>query len=496
MRGIYTSITQIRRQVFTEVARFAFGNLEYQKIEEIPYKILPGEVPQYRESIFKERAIVGERLRLAMSLPLRKVDEHSALAVGVTDVAVPHRVLKAPLVNVIPFACESCPTTAFWVTDNCRKCLAHPCVHVCPVKAITIGNDRAQIDGEKCIRCGKCREVCPYSAIVKYDRPCAAACGVDAIESDYLGRAKINQDKCVACGMCIVSCPFGAISDKSEIFQLILALKKNQKIYVAIAPSFVGQFGPLATPEIIFQGIRSLGFTDVVEVGLGADVASIHEAKVFHENVSTRQPYLGTSCCPSWAMMVEKRFPELFPYISSSHTPMVATAKYIKEQDPEAKVVFVGPCISKKIEALEAEVKDYIDFVITFEELMGILVAAGVNLAELEQKETIEDASSCGRSYAYSSGVTNAILQNIHHFYPEQEIQVDKADSLKNCIKMMNLAKAGQRNGYLLEGMACPGGCVGGPGTLLPTIKAESKVKAFSDQSPYKTALDNPKANS
>jgi [FeFe] hydrogenase (group B1/B3) len=495
MRGIYTSITQIRRQVFTEVARFAFGHHDYHELEEIPYKILPGEVPQYRESIFKERAIVGERLRLAMGLPLRKIDEHSALSVGVTEVAVPYRVLETPLVNVIPFACEACPTTAFCVTDNCRKCLAHPCVHVCPVKAITIGEDRAHIDREKCIRCGKCRDICPYSAIVKYDRPCAAACGVDAIESDYLGRAKINQDQCVACGMCIVSCPFGAIADKSEIFQFILALKSGKKIYAAMAPSFVGQFGPLATPEIVFQGIKNLGFSDVVEVGLGADVASIHEAKVFHEKVPGQQPYLGTSCCPSWAMMVEKRFPEQFAYISSSHTPMVATAQYIKERDPEAKVVFIGPCISKKIEALEAEVKNYIDFVITFEELIGMLVATGVNLIENGQAQSVEDASSCGRGYACSSGVAGAIVENIHQLYPDQQIQVDKADSLKGCIKMMSLAKAGQRNGYLLEGMACPGGCVGGPGTLLPTIKAEGKVKAFSLQSPFKTALDNPKAN-
>jgi [FeFe] hydrogenase (group B1/B3) len=493
MRGIYTSITKIRRQVFTEVARFALGNHENSELEEIPYKILPGEVPQYRESIFKERAIVGERLRLAMGLPLRKVDEHSVLSVGVVEVTVPYRVLEAPLVNVIPFACEACPTEAFCVSDNCRKCLAHPCVHICPVKAISLKEERAEIDHLKCVRCGKCRDICPYNAIIKFERPCAAACGVDAIEDDYLQRAKINQDKCVACGMCIISCPFGAIADKSEIFQLIQALKEGQKLYAAIAPSFVGQFGPLATPEIVVQGIKRLGFLDVVEVGLGADAASIHEAKVFHDNVPSQQPYLGTSCCPSWAMMVEKFFPDQFRYISSSHTPMVATAKFIKEKDPAAKVVFIGPCISKKIEAIDVEVKEYIDFVITFEELIGIFVAAGVELTEKEDGATMDDASSFGRGYAYSSGVTNAIVQNINQLYPGQEILVDKADSLKNCVKMMNLAKTSKKDGYLLEGMACPGGCVGGPGTLLPTLKAETKVKAFSGQSPYKTALDNPK---
>ncbi len=494
MKGIYTSITKIRRQVFTEVARLAFENGDHHQFEDAPYRILPGEVAQYRDSIFKERAIVGERLRLAMGLPVRRVDKHSRLSSGIEKVDVDHRILEAPLVNVIPFACEACPTDAFYVTDNCRKCLAHPCTFVCPVNAVSIGKNRAIIDQDKCIRCGKCKEACPYHAIVRYDRPCAAACGVNAIESDYLGRAEINQDKCVSCGMCIISCPFGAIADKSEIYQLIKAMNKGAQVVAEIAPSFVGQFGPLATPAKVVEGLKRLGFSDVVEVSLGADIASIHEAKVFVENVPEKQPYLGTSCCPSWAMMAKKFFPEQSQYISSSHTPMVATAKQIKAKNPDAKVVFIGPCIAKKIEALDEEVRPYIDFVITFEELIAMFVAKDIDLSMLEDGQEPNDSSSRGRSYANCGGVAEAIASNIRKLYPGREVLIDRADSLSDCRKMLAMAKAGKRDGYLLEGMACPGGCVGGPGTLLPTKQATVKVQEFAKKSPYETALDNPKA--
>jgi [FeFe] hydrogenase (group B1/B3) len=496
MKGIYTPITKIRRQVFAEVARIAFEEDEdYSKLDEAPFKILPGEIARFRDSIFKERSIVGERIRLAMGLSLRRVDEHSRVSLDAEKVNVPHRIHTHPLVNVITFACEACPTKSFYVTDNCRKCLAHPCVTVCPVNAVSLQKDRAYIDKEKCVKCGKCKEVCPYSAIVSFERPCAVACGVDAIESDHLGRAKINEEKCVACGMCIVNCPFGAIADKSEIFQLIKALKGGKKIYAEIAPSFVGQFGPLATPGKIISGLKRLGFEDVVEVALGADVASIHEAEVFVETVPEKQPFLGTSCCPSWTMTVEKFFPELRENISSSHTPMVETAKTIKEKDPEAKIVFIGPCISKKLEALETEVTDYIDFVITFEELIGMFVAKDIDLADIEEDIKIQDASVFGRGYANSGGVADAIINNIQRLYPDRKIDYAQADSLTDCRKMLAMAKAGKRDGYLIEGMACPGGCIGGPGTVLPTVKGERRVREFAKTSPYPTALDNPHSN-
>ncbi|MGI6168799.1 MAG: monomeric [FeFe] hydrogenase, partial [Christensenellales bacterium] len=385
-------------------------------------------------------------------------------------------------------------TDQFYVSDNCRKCLAHPCTSVCPVKAVTIGKHAAIIDTEKCIKCGRCQKACPYHAILRFGRPCAEACGADAIDSDELGRALINQEKCVACGLCIVSCPFAAISDKSEIFQIVTAIRQGHLVYAAIAPSFVGQFGPLATPGKIVAGLKKLGFSDVVEVGLGADIGSIREAQEFCEKVPRKQPFLGTSCCPSWEAFAKKTQPELAQCISSAHTPMIETARHIKSEHPDAKVVFIGPCVAKKLEALEEEVVDYVDYVLTFEELMGMFAAQEVEFNDLEEDTVSALASKDGRGYAVAGGVAEAVVDSIQHIHPDMEVPTMRADSLSECKKMLLLAKAGKTDGHLLEGMACPGGCVGGPGTLMPIARAGASVKDFSNQSPYKIAQDNPRA--
>lgn len=480
MRGIYTPVTQIRRQVFAEIAKLAYEGGDYSRIEEIPYKIIPGEVPTYRDSVFKERAIVGERLRLAIGLPLRRADEHAPISQGVEASAIDEKFYDPPLLDVITFACDACPTTAFFVTDNCRGCLAHPCVTVCPVKAVSLVNGKSYIDKEKCIKCGRCRDVCPYSAIVKYDRPCAAACGVDAIESDHLGRAKINHDKCVSCGQCLVSCPFAAIADKSQIFQLIHAIKSGVKVVAEIAPSFVGQFGPIASPERVKKAIKDLGIFEVYEVALGADIGASEEAHHFVNHVLTgEQECLATSCCPSWSVLAKQSFPELEASMSKALTPMVSTARVVKKEHPDCKVVFIGPCASKKLEASRRSVRSDIDFVITFEELLGIFSAKEIDFSQ-EGEEAVEDATSAGRGYAVSGGVAQAIYDCIQDYYPGTEVPMDRAEGLANCKKMLAVAKAGKRKGYIIEGMACPGGCVAGAGTLQPINKATAAVKQFS----------------
>lgn len=498
MRGIFTPITKIRRQVFTEIARFAYerdlGSSDYQYFYESAYRIIPGEIPQYRDSVFKERAIIRERIRLALGLPLRPTGEYQSFTDGMAECATQEKCLKEPLVTIIPFACVACPTDRFQVSDNCRKCLAHPCTSVCPVKAVSIGLQTAVIDQAKCIKCGRCVQACPYHAILRFGRPCAEACGVDAIASDELGRARILQDKCVACGLCIVSCPFAAIADKSEIFQLITAIRSGRRVYAEIAPSFVGQFGPLATPGKIVAGLKALGLVDVIEVGWGADIGSMHEADEFLARVPERQPFLGTSCCPSWESLARKTQPELGDCIASSHTPMVAAAQRIKDRDPEARVVFIGPCVAKKREALEDDVRPFVDYVITFEELMGMFSARAIELIDLEEDRLNTLASRDGRQYAVAGGVAQAIVHCIQKREPDRTVPILQADSLRDCTNMLKLAKAGKTPGHLLEGMACPGGCVGGPGTLTQIQRAGSAVKTFAGGSPYPTADDNPAA--
>ena len=369
MRGVHTFINDIRRQVFTEVARLAFEGGDYAKaIEHLPYKIIPGEVARHRQNIFLERAIVSERLRLAIGLPLREVDEYTPTGANIEESAIAEKYYEPPLINIINFACNACPPKQVRVTNMCQGCLAHPCMEVCPKDAISLVQGKSFIDQTKCIKCGKCADACPYGAILKLERPCAEACGMDAIGSDELGRAKIDYDKCVSCGMCLVNCPFGAISDKSQIFQLIQAIKRGDKVVAAVAPAFVSQFGDKVTSSQMREAMRRVGFDKVIEVAVGADMCTAEEAEDFLKKVPAEQPFMATSCCPAWSVMAKKFFPQFAPYISMALTPMVLTARLYKKDHPDARVVFIGPCAAKKLEASRRTVRSDVDFVLTFDD--------------------------------------------------------------------------------------------------------------------------------
>jgi [FeFe] hydrogenase (group B1/B3) len=499
-RGLYTDVVDIRRKVFVETARLVIDN-DYKnhdliKIEfaKIPYKIISKNDPTYRCCVYRERAIVAERVRIALGLTLWKGEISGPVYEGIEKVLNSKKIKTEEIVNVIPEACEKCRIKEYKVTDNCRKCLAHPCSVVCPVNAVYFNDRFSVIDRDICIRCGRCEIACPYNAIVHFDRPCAAACGVDAIESDETNRAVINQKKCVKCGMCIVACPFGAIADKSEFVQLMIAIKENKSIYGIIAPSFIGQFGPKITPEQIIAGIKEIGFKDVIEVAYGADVATIKEGKEWYEKVvKNGEKFLGTSCCPAWVDMAKKLFPEISGNISDSFTPMVATAKLIKEKKPDSLVVFIGPCTAKKSESTRKEVKNFVDYVITFEELAAILVAKDIELSEIESDFIIKDASSSGRNYPISGGVAEAINDYIIHNYKDTAVKIDKRDSILECRKMLKEVIENKNDANLLEGMSCPGGCVGGAGIISPIKRTTREIKLFSEKSEYKSAIENPR---
>lgn len=496
MRGIYTSVTDIRRKVFTEVARMAYDGGDYaQKITKIPYKILPGEIATLRESIFLERAIIEERLRLAIGLPLRPVDDALPVADGIEASAIDEKYYDPPLVNIIKFACNACPSKKVEVTNMCQGCLAHPCKEVCPKDAISMIHGKSVIDQDKCIKCGKCVDVCPYNAINKMERPCAGACGMNAIGSDELGRAKIDYDKCVSCGMCLVNCPFGAIVDKGQIFQLIHSIKKGEKVIAIVAPAFVNQFGPDMTPGKIRPSMQQLGFDDVVEVAIGADLCTLEEAKDFMHEVPEHKPFMATSCCPSWSMMAKKLFPELAQNISMALTPMVLTARLLKKKHPEAKIAFIGPCAAKKLEASRRTVRSDVDFVLTFEELMGLFEAKEVNFAELEETAPLHEATGDGRGFAVSGGVAAAVANTIKQLDPDREIKIASAQGLAECKKLLMMAKAGKYNGYLLEGMGCPGGCVAGAGTIADPVKTATLISKYKKDAQLQNASDSPYKN-
>ncbi len=493
MRGTHTYVNDLRRQVFTEIARLAYEGGDYSRIDDLPYRIIPGEVAEHRENVFVERAIVGERLRLAIGLPLRPISEHKSVSGGIDETAIASKYFDPPLVNIIPFACNACPTKQVRVSDSCQGCIAHPCQEVCPKDAVSIIKGKSVIDQDKCVKCGKCIEECAYNAIIRIERPCAAACGMDAIESDHLGRAKINYDKCVSCGMCLVNCPFAAIADKSQIFQLIHAIKEGHPVIAAVAPAFVGQFGREATPYRLNEAMKQLGFAEVVEVAIGADLCTVDEAHDFLEKVPAEQPFMGTSCCPAWSVMAKKLYPDFAPYISMALTPMVLTARLIKKQHPDARVVFIGPCAAKKLEASRTTVRSDVDFVLTFEELQGLFDAKGIDFATMPDNEKFDfrEGTAAGRGFAVSGGVAKAVAEVIKQIAPDREVLIDSADGLRECRKMLALAKAGQRNGYLLEGMGCPGGCVAGAGTIQPTVKSAKTVLDYAQHAAAKNSLSS-----
>ena len=427
VRGLDTTVRKLRRQVFEEVARLGFRANEENfeetlndEVEAIPYRMVNDE-KRYRESVYRARAILSERLRLAMGLSLRPEDKPVHLTAGMEASNISDKYYEPPLMQVIPSACEACEEKGYEVSNMCKGCLAHPCMEVCPKGAISMVKGKSYIDQSKCIKCGKCKSVCPYDAIAKKERPCAQACGVGAITSDKLGRAYVDPDKCVSCGMCMVNCPFGAISDKSQIFQLARALTEGDEIIAEIAPAFYGQFGDNITPRNLKAALE----------------------------------------------------------VSQELTPMVATARTIKQQHPDAKVVFIGPCAAKKLEAMRRTVRSDVDFVITFEELQAMFDAKGIDLTKYEAESSFHNATGAGRGYAVAGGVAEAIEKCVREYYPDVDVNIEHAEGLAECKKILALAKAGKMNGCLIEGMGCPGGCVAGAGTNIPVAKAQKKIKDF-----------------
>lgn len=492
-------VTDLRKEVFSEVAKVAYESTNVAgDIEGIPYKIIPDEEPKYRENVYRERQIVAERVRLAMGMTLRPANKPVHMTDGIEESTIAEKYYEPPLMQVIPSACDKCPDNEYEVTNMCRNCVSHACIKNCPKGAISIVDGKSFIDQSKCIKCGRCKAACPYDAIAHKVRPCASACGIKAISSDEYGRAKIDNSKCVACGQCMSACPFGAIADKSQIFQLIQSIKQGNKVIATVAPAIVGQFGPKTTLGQIKTALLQLGFADVYEVAEGADLGCIAEAHHYVEEVATgKLPFLLTSCCPAWAVLAKTQFPDLIDEVSQELTPMVATARKIKERFPEenVKVVFIGPCAAKKLEASRRTIRSYVDFVLTFEELGGMLHSKDIVPATLEASEMADNGTTgAGRGYGVSGGVAAAIERTVKQYYPDVEVNVQHAEGLDACKKILMLAKAGKIKGCLIEGMGCPGGCVAGVGTIIPPEKAkilsEMYAKGSKTQVPEQELLE------
>lgn len=467
MRKFDTKVQHLKYKVLREVAREAWNGTLLENVLNIPKTIAPGKTPTMRCCVYKERAILGERVKLAMG-----GDKNNPNAIEVIDIA-----------------CDECPASGYEVTASCRGCLAHRCEDVCKRGAISFDNNHvAHIDKTKCVQCGACAKVCPYSAIINRKRPCQIACKVKAISIKEDNTAEIDDEKCIQCGACVYQCPFGAIMDKSYILDAIEILKnsgenKNYKVYAIVAPSISSQFSYAKLGQVI-TGLKELGFYTTVEVALGADMVAQAESKEL-----AKEGFLLSSCCPAFVSYVKSKFPRLAQHISGNLSPMATLAKYIKGMDENAKVVFIGPCTAKKTEAQLAEVKPFVDVALTFEELQALFDSRDIDITTLEEG-VLDNASYYGRIFARSGGLTDAIAQGLKEQNIDFELKAMPCDGIEECQKILLLKDKNLIDANFIEGMACCGGCIGGAGCLTHGPKDKTEVDKYGKEAFEKTIGD------
>ena len=467
MRKFDTKVQHLKYKVLREVAREAWNDTLLENVMDIPKMIVPGSTPTMRCCVYKERAILAERVKIAMG--------------GNPD--------NPNIIEVLEAACDECPAAGYEVTDSCRGCLAHRCEDVCKKGAISFdSNHVAHIDKTKCVECGMCAKVCPYSAIVNRKRPCQAACKIKAITINDNNAAAIDDEKCIQCGACVYQCPFGAIMDKSYILNVIDFIKKSEnntkyKVYAMVAPSISSQFTYAKLGQVI-SGLKELGFYTVVEAALGADMVAMEESKELSE-----KGFLTSSCCPAFVRYVKTAFPDMLPFVSHNLSPMATLAKYIKENEKDVKVVFIGPCTAKKAEAQLDAVKPYVDAVMTFEELQALYDSKDIDITTLEE-DVLDNASYYGRIFARSGGLSDAVVQAIK----EQEIDFDvkavPCDGIEACKMALLKARKQMLDGNFIEGMACIGGCIGGAGCLTHGEKNKAEIDKYGREALEKTIKD------
>ena len=461
------SLIRVRHKIIEDVCRLAWNDqLDEEHIEEIVYKIAPGPRPAVgRCCIYKEREIVRHRIRLAEGLnPVNNPDSSN-------------------MVQVIQPACDECPLSAYSVTDNCRKCLGQACKSACHFGAITIGEFRSHIDSTKCKECGMCASACPFGAIVHLERPCKKSCPVDAISYDEFGYCVIDESKCISCGHCIHNCPFGAISAKTFLVDIIKAIKAGREVYAMCAPATEGQFGEKISMASIKDACIKLGFKDMVEVGLGGDMTAAYESLEWSEARKEGRK-MTTSCCPAFINMLRKHFPDQYrDNKSTTVSPMCAISRYLKLTHPGCTTVFIGPCIAKKAEAREERIPDNADYVITFGELRALFRSKGVQFEHVDGEYQM--ASSFGKKFASSGGVAGAVLECMQERGEDtSDIKLLKVAGGDECKKALLMLKAGKLEEDFIEGMVCPGGCVGGPSkhaTEAEITKARNNLLAKAD---------------
>ncbi|MFR6538010.1 MAG: 4Fe-4S dicluster domain-containing protein [Lachnospiraceae bacterium] len=463
------NVIKIKHDVLYEVAKLAFADELEEKRDGIAEALIPGPTPQFRCCIYKEREIIRQRVRLA-----------EGKAPGMND--------DGNIVQVISSACEDCPISSYVVTDNCQNCIGKACINACNFGAIEMGRHRSHIDASKCKECGKCAQACPYHAIAALKRPCKFSCPVDAISYDENGISVINEEKCIRCGLCIHKCPFGAIGSKTFIVDVIKEIKSEHPVYALVAPATEGQFGENITMNSWKKAMKAVGFTDLVEVGLGGDMTAAYEAEEWAEAYKNGKK-MTTSCCPAFVNMIKKHYPELIDNVSTTISPMCAVSRMLKAKEPDAVTVFIGPCISKKSEVKDHAIEGNADYALTYSEIRAMMRAKDIELEE--DDNTYQESSVYGKRFANAGGVTEAVLQSLKESDDEIAATVNKCNGAAECKKALLLMKVGRLPEDFIEGMICEGGCVGGPSAFRPQASFKKDREAIISEADERGIHEN-----
>ncbi len=467
MKKFDTKVQYLKYKVLREVAREAWADRLPETAIDIPKTIIPGKIPTMRCCVYKERAILTERVKIAMG----------------GDKSNPN------VIEVIDIACDECPMGGYEVTNACRGCLAHRCEDACRFGAITFDEKHtAHIDKSKCRECGACSKVCPYRAIQNYKRPCESACSIKAISMGDEKQAHIDNEKCISCGACVYQCPFGAITDKSYILNVIDMIKKSEenekyKVYAVVAPSVSSQFTYAKLGQVI-AGLKALGFYTAIEAALGADMVAQAESKELAD-----KGFLTSSCCPAFVSYVEKNFSELVPFISHNLSPMATIAKFIKEKEPLSKIVFIGPCTAKKAEVQKTGIRQYVDEAMTFEELQALFDSRDIDITTLPE-DVLDNASYFGRIFARSGGLSDAVAEGLKEQELDFELKPCACDGIDACKIALLQKSKGKLQANFIEGMACVGGCIGGAGCLTHGEKNKAEVDKYGMEAYEKSISD------
>ena len=445
----------VRRELMAKlIALHKSGNL-VEEIDRIPLKMSPRNAQaRGRCCIHKERAVLKYKMLPILGYRIdEEENELTPLSVYASR-ALERNSTNSSILTVVDEACTACVKTNYVVTNLCKGCVARSCYMNCPKDAITfLDNGQAHINHSKCINCGICKEACMYHSIVYIPVPCEEVCPVKAITKDENGIEHIDESKCIYCGKCINACPFGSIYEISQVFDILSAIKRGEQLVAIMAPSIMSQFNNSLSE--ISEAIEKIGFVEAMEVAQGAMETTRREGAELQEKLEAGQQFMTTSCCPSYIELVNKHMPEMKPFVSHTGSPMYYTIEMAKAKYPEAKIVFIGPCVGKRKEVMD---HPDIDYILTFEEIDTLFTGLDIEMQATDKQRMA--APIDGRGFARAGGVISAV-QNM---YPQLGIKPIQVSNLnKKNIGLLRAFTKGKAPGNFVEVMACEGGCISGP---------------------------------